>query len=68
MSETASRQVSPAPENAYQFLAWLVPTLDRCIQALGFKKLFHTEGAIDRRVGGCFGFERLATPELLRLA
>jgi hypothetical protein len=29
MSESASRQVSPALERAYQFLAWLIPTLDR---------------------------------------
>jgi len=29
MSETASRQVSPALERAYQFLAWLIPTLDK---------------------------------------
>jgi hypothetical protein len=29
MSETASRQISPALERGYQFLAWLVPTLDR---------------------------------------
>ena len=29
MSESASRQVRPALERAYQFLAWLIPTLDR---------------------------------------
>jgi hypothetical protein len=29
MSEAASRQISPALERAYQFLAWLVPTVDR---------------------------------------
>jgi hypothetical protein len=29
MSEAASRQVSPALEKAYQFLAWLIPTLDK---------------------------------------
>jgi hypothetical protein len=29
MSEAASRQVSPALERAYQFLAWLIPTLDK---------------------------------------
>jgi hypothetical protein len=29
MSEAASRQVSPALEKAYRFLACLVPTLDR---------------------------------------
>src|SRR3984893_6693960 len=29
MSEAASRQISPALERAYQFLAWLVPTLDK---------------------------------------
>jgi hypothetical protein len=29
MSEGANRQVSPALERAYQFLAWLIPTLDR---------------------------------------
>jgi 23S rRNA-intervening sequence protein len=29
MSETASRQISPALERGYQFLAWLVPTLDK---------------------------------------
>lgn len=29
MSETASRRVSPALERAYQFLVWLLPTLDR---------------------------------------
>jgi hypothetical protein len=29
MSENASRQVSPALERAYQFLAWLIPTLDK---------------------------------------
>jgi 23S rRNA-intervening sequence protein len=29
MVENASRQVSPALERTYQFLAWLVPTLDK---------------------------------------
>jgi WD domain, G-beta repeat len=29
MSETANRQVSPALEKAYQFLACLIPTLDK---------------------------------------
>ena len=29
MPESASRQVSPALERAYQFLAWLIPTLDK---------------------------------------
>ena len=29
MVENASRQVSPALERAYQFLAWLIPTLDK---------------------------------------
>ena len=29
MSEAASRQVSQALERAYQFLAWLVPTIDK---------------------------------------
>ena len=29
MSEAASRQVSPALEKAYQFLVWLIPTLDK---------------------------------------
>ena len=29
MSENASRQVGPALERAYQFLAWLIPTLDK---------------------------------------
>jgi hypothetical protein len=29
MSETASRQISPALERAYQFLTWLVPTVDK---------------------------------------
>jgi hypothetical protein len=28
-SASASRQVSPALERAYQFLAWLIPTLDK---------------------------------------
>jgi hypothetical protein len=29
MSENASRRVGPALERAYQFLAWLIPTLDK---------------------------------------
>ena len=29
MSEAASRQISPALERRYQFLAWLVPTVDK---------------------------------------
>jgi hypothetical protein len=29
VSDSASREVSPALERAYQFLAWLVPTLDK---------------------------------------
>jgi hypothetical protein len=29
MFEAASRQISPAPERGYQFLAWLILTLDK---------------------------------------
>ncbi len=36
MSETAARKVSPALESAYQFLAWLVPTLDQFLRRQKF--------------------------------